>query len=88
MVFSPALIYYISILVFYTTKKHDEYLLKDTGMIMGTILVFDYHFYPTITEDIVIKRKIAGYAYAISKIILFTVLGAKLCFVFTGIFIR
>jgi hypothetical protein len=88
LVFFPSLIYYISILIFYTAKKHDEYLQNDCGTKMHQILEPDRHFYLTIIEDIGIKRKIAGYAYATSKIVLFGFLGAKLCFVATGHFFK
>ena len=64
--------------IFYTTEKYNEYT---NGMMYGKGLRVpspDLNFYPTMIGDIGFKRKIAGYVYAISKIVFCSILGAIL----------
>jgi hypothetical protein len=79
----PMLLIMFSVGIFYTQEKLSEYIKPTWGGKGLAIPQPDKYFNMTIAQDIGIKRKIAGYIYAISKIHLFIFLGAEFFIAFT-----
>ncbi len=57
--------------IFYTTDKFDEYIKgRVSGPKSWRLEPLEPLFYPTMISNISISRKIAGYAYALSQILI------------------
>lgn len=78
----------IACVIFYTSEKYDEYM--KAGSLGRGIRIPDpdTFFYSTMIQDISVVRKIAGYCYAISKVLVFCSFGAILVFGFFIIFTK
>ena len=77
----PLIIEPLAAQVFYTYDGYNEILEKETGRRMHVLLLFDPYFLQKINSDIGANRKMAGYLYAVSKIVAFGCIGVKLGFV-------
>ncbi len=82
----PIPIIRISVSIFYTPERYAEYIKPTWGGRGIAIPHPDKYFFSTISESISVKRRIAGYVYAMSKIIFFVSVGAQFCAVIMRIF--
>lgn len=73
-----------AIRIFYGFEKYLGFLVKEHGTNMHVTLVNDPYFYPTIIQDIGVVKKISGYIYAFTKIMIFAILGITLFLGGTG----